>query len=78
MVIFAIEKEVPMGIVFGLGIISFTLVGLLWIISSIFHRPLIGWEINKIGKEQGEKDEIINEDKAAVTVATWTILHPPS
>ncbi len=65
-------------IMFGLGIISFTLVGLLWIISSILHHPLIGWEIKKIGKEQGEKDEIIDEDKAAVTVATWTILHPPS
>ena len=67
-----------MVIMFAIGIISFCLVGSLWIISSLLHRPIIGNGNIKIGNELDDQKEFLNEQQAAVTAATWTVLHPPS
>jgi len=67
-----------MVIMFVTGTISFCLVGSMWIISSLLHRPIIGNENIKSGKDLDDQKELLNEQQAAVTTATWTILHPPS
>ncbi len=63
-------------IILVLGIVSFVSVGLLWIISSLIHRPIFA--IDNANSGQQEKKDRHAEEDAAVTVATWTILHPPS
>jgi len=67
-----------MVIMFGMGVISFTLVGSLWIISSLLHRPILGGGYPETGQEQAEPNDSTDEEQAAVTTATWTVLHPPS
>jgi hypothetical protein len=63
---------------FTTGIISFCLVGVMWIISSLLHRPIIGNGNKKSGTDLDDKSKSHNEKQAAVTAATWTVLHPPS
>ncbi len=67
-----------MVIMFGMGVFSFALVGSLWIISSLRHRPILGGEYPEPGQEQAEPNNLLDEEQAAVTTATWTVLHPPS
>jgi hypothetical protein len=67
-----------MVIMFGIGVISFCLVGSMWIISSLVHRPIIGNGNIKSGKDLDDKKGSLDEQQAAVTTATWSILHPPS
>lgn len=63
---------------FIIGITSFTLVSILWVISSLIHRPIISPGLPKPHRDQGEMRDVLDEEQAAVTTATWTILHPPS
>ncbi len=67
-----------MVIMFIIGITSFGLVGSLWIISSLLHRPIIGRGDTILGTDLEDKSKSLSEKQAAVTTATWTILHPPS
>ena len=67
-----------MVIMFEIGFTSFCLVGSMWIISCLLHRPIIGNENIKSGKDLDDQKELLNEQQAAVTTATRTILHPPS
>ena len=67
-----------MVIMFVIGIISFCLVGSMWIISSLLHHPIIGNRNIKSGKDLDNKKELLDEEQAAVTDATWTVLHPRS
>jgi len=67
-----------MVIMFVIGIISFCLVGSMWIISSLVHRPIIGNGNIKSGKDLGNKKELLDEEQATITAATWTVLHPRS
>ncbi len=60
------------------GIISFCLVGSMWIISSLLHRPIIGNGNIKSGKVLDDQKGSLDEEQAAVITATWTILNPPS
>lgn len=67
-----------MGIMLLIGIISFCLVGSMWIISSLLHRPIISIGNIKSNQDLDDKKGSLDEKQAAVTAATWTILHPPS
>jgi hypothetical protein len=67
-----------MVIMFVIGIVSFCLVGSMWIISSLLHRPIIGNGNIKSSKDLDDINGSLDEKQAAVTVATWTVLHPPS
>jgi hypothetical protein len=60
------------------GIISFCLVGSMWLISSLLHRPVFGNGEIKSGKNLDDKGEALDEKQAAITAATWTVLNPPS
>lgn len=65
-------------IMFAIGFTSFCVVGTMWIICNLLHRPLFGTGDIKSRKNQLEKNAILEEEQAAVTTATWTILNPPS
>ena len=65
-------------IIFVVGVISFLVVSLLWIISWLTHCPIIAYKNAKPTGDQSENKNELNEEQAAVTVATWTVLHPPS
>ena len=67
-----------MVIMLVIGIISFCLVGSMWIISRLVHRPIIGNGNIKSGKDLGNKKELLDEEQATITAATWTVLHPRS
>ncbi len=67
-----------MVIMYVLGFISFCLVGCIWLISSLFHRREIDNGKNKSAENLDDKKELFDEQQAAITAATWTVLHPPS
>jgi len=63
---------------FGVGSISFLVVGLLWLLSAITHRPIFGDKSEQLTPVQDEQEDVLDEEGAAVTAATWTVLNPPS
>ncbi len=67
-----------MGSVCGVGGISFMIVGLLWLLSALTHRPIFGNKRAQTSPIQYDKEEVLDEEQAAVTAATWTVLNPPS
>jgi len=67
-----------MSSVCGLGGISFVVVGMLWLLSALTHRPIFGDRSDQFSHVQDGKEEILDEEQAAVTAATWIVLHPPS
>ncbi len=66
-----------MNIIFMIGLVPFTVVGLLWIISSILHRPIIGGQDGLLAKDRQAAKDAPGEQEVAITAATWSILHPP-
>lgn len=67
-----------MSSVCGIGGISFVVVGLLWLLSSLTHRPIFGDKREQLTRAQDDKEDVLDEEQAAVTAATWTVLNPPS
>ena len=67
-----------MSSVCGVGSISFLVVGLLWLLSAITHRPIFGDKSEQVSHARDEQDEVLDGEQAAVTAATWTVLNPPS
>jgi hypothetical protein len=63
---------------FGAGSISFLVVGILWLLSVITHRPIFGDKSEQFTHAQEGKKDILDEEQAAITAATWTVLNPPS
>jgi hypothetical protein len=63
---------------FRVGSISFLVVGLLWLLSAITHRPIFGDKSDQLTHARDEKEEVLDEEQAAVTAATWTVLNHPS
>ncbi len=66
-----------MNFIFMIGLVPFTVVGLLWILSSILHRPIIGGQDGLLAKDRQAEKDVPDEQVAAITTATWSILHPP-
>lgn len=67
-----------MVIIFVVGVISFLLVGLLWLASELTHRPIIAGDNTRPNSDQVGMKDTLDEEQAAVIAATLTILHPLS
>ncbi len=67
--IITMRKGIRMFIKVAAAITAFLIGIFWWIRKQKVHQP---------DMDQGENKEELDEEQAAITAATWTVLHPPS